>query len=107
MLLVPKFLAKTPIIIKVSDGLDENGDMKILTEVSTKAKVEDTNTVVYTPDGGKSVLKKKAFVFDQISGLPAGLSGKCIVDNASYEIFSARLLRNPDGTRNHFVLELM
>ena len=103
----PKFLMNTPVFITFTDGIDENGAAKLLKEVTTSARVETSNSVVYDAEGKKARLKAKAFIFEKLEQFPDEMKGTCYVGNLKYDIHLGSKKRNPDGSVNHIVLELM
>lgn len=101
-----KQLAKTPISLKITDGLDENGSPKVVQEVEAKARVESTSTVVYTKDGQKVTLSKKAFIFDNLETFQNPIEGICLVEGKEHKVVTSAFLTNPDGSLNHIKLGL-
>lgn len=107
LLYVPEFLAKEDVLVKISDGLDENGSPKITSENLVKARIESSNSVAYTKDGQKVRLSLKAFIFKGHENFYVGMSGECIVEGKEYKVVTTKKLENPDGSVNHYVLGLM
>lgn len=106
-LYTPKHLAKTPMAVKITAGLDENGDHVVVKEVEVKARKQSTNAVVYGTDGQKVNLSLKMFVFEGFESFYVGMQGICTVEGKEYMIATCSQLTNPDGSTNHFVLGLM
>lgn len=103
----PKFLATENVIIEIADGTDENGALNIVSVVETKARVESTNSIVYTKEGVKTTLKQKLFIFDRFDKIPDCASGFCTVNNIKYDVAFTAKYKNPDGTMNHVLMGLM
>ena len=104
---VPKFLAKDDIVVKVADGYDENGSPKISETIEVKARVEKKSTTIYNKEGNKVTTKARAFIFEKLESFPDELSGFCTVGEESYDIAMLSKLKNPDGSTNHIVMELI
>lgn len=104
---VPKFLSTADAIVEIADGTDENGALNIVKEVSIKARLEQSNAVVYTKEGTKITLKAKLFIFDKLEEIPDDASGFCTVENNKYDIVNTSKKRNPDNSVHHIVLELV
>lgn len=104
---VPSFLANKDILVKISDGLDENGSPKLKAEAKVKARIESSDTVAYTSEGQKVKLSLKAFIFKGHESFYVGMSGECEVEGKEYKIVTTKKLVNPDGSINHYVLGLM
>ena len=47
---VPKFLATASADVQIADGTDENGALNIVKKVDVKARLEQSNVVVYTKE---------------------------------------------------------
>ena len=103
----PKFLANESITVHIASGYDENGDLNIVQTEVLKARIEQTNEIAHLADGSKATLRQKAFVCEGINNLPTKFDGKVVVNGEEYIIAATRLALNPNGTRNHFVLEMM
>ena len=107
-MLTPKFLAKSDLLIKIAEGYDENGSLKIAKEVMVKARHQSDCSTVYTKDGHKITLRAKVFIFENFDELYEGMTGQCIMGtDVEYDIVNASRKTNPDGTTNHYVLELV
>ena len=104
---VPKFLATASAVVKIADGTDENGALNIVKEVDVSARLEQSNSVIYTKDGTKVTLKAKLFIFDKLDEIPNDVSGFCIVEGNTYDIANTSKKRNPDNSVHHIVLELI
>ena len=104
---VPKYLATASAVVKIADGIDENGALNIVKEVDVSARLEQSNSVIYTKDGTKVTLKAKLFIFDKLDEIPNDVSGFCIVEGNTYDIANTSKKRNPDNSVHHIVLELI
>lgn len=104
---VPKYLATASAVVKIADGTDENGALNIVKEVDVSARLEQSNSVIYTKDGTKVTLKAKLFIFDKLDEIPNDASGLCIVEGNTYDIANTSKKRNPDNSVHHIVLELI
>lgn len=104
---VPKFLATASAIVQIADGTDENGALKVVSEVDVKARLEQSNAVVYTKEGTKVTLKAKLFIFEKFEEIPDDASGFCTVNGIKYDIVNTSKKRNPDNSVHHIVLELI
>lgn len=104
---VPKYLATASAVVKIADGTDENGALNIVKEVDVSARLEQSNSVIYTKDGTKVTLKAKLFIFDKLDEIPNDVSGFCIVEGNTYDIANTSKKRNPDNSVHHIVLELI
>ena len=104
---VPKYLATARAVVKIADGTDENGALNIVKEVDVSARLEQSNSVIYTKDGTKVTLKAKLFIFDKLDEIPNDVSGFCIVEGNTYDIANTSKKRNPDNSVHHIVLELI
>ena len=104
----PKLLAKTDLLIKIADGYDENGSPKIAKELTVQARHQSDCSTIYTKDGHKITLRAKVFIFEGFEELHEGMTGQCIMGtDVEYDIVNASRKTNPDGSTNHFVLELI
>lgn len=106
-LMVPKFLAQADAIVQIADGTDENGALKIVSNVDVKARLEQSNAVVYTKEGTKVTLRAKLFIFEKLESIPDDACGFCTVGGDKYDIVNTSKKRNPDNTVHHIVLELI
>lgn len=104
---VPKYFATASAVVKIADGTDENGALNIVKEVDVSARLEQSNSVIYTKDGTKVTLKAKLFIFDKLDEIPNDASGFCIVEGNTYDIANTSKKRNPDNSVHHIVLELI
>lgn len=104
---VPKFLATEGAKIQIADGTDENGVLKVVNEFDVKCRFEQGNFVAYTKEGEKLTLKGKTFIFEKLDAFPDDTEGYCTIDEITYDIVHASKKRNPDGSINHIVLELI
>ena len=104
---VPKYLATASAIVQIADGTDENGALNIVKEIDVKARLEQSNSVVYTKEGTKVTLRAKLFIFEKFDEIPDDALGFCIVNEIKYDIVNASKKRNPDNSVHHIVLELV
>lgn len=104
---VPKFLATASAHIQIADGTDENGALNIIKTVDVKARLEQSNAVVYTKEGTKVTLRAKLFIFEKFDEIPDASSGFCIIQDIKYDIVNTSKKRNPDNSIHHIVLELI
>lgn len=104
---VPSFLAKQDVTIKITDGTDMNGVENVTNEINVEARVQTTNTFTYTVKGQKVALQAKVFLFNKLEIFNCNVTGKCIINVNEFAINRIRILYNPDGTKNHVVLELI
>lgn len=104
---VPKFLANADAIVQIADGTDENGALNIVNNVDVKARLEQTNSVVYTKEGAKVTLRAKLFIFEKLDEIPDDALGFCTVGSVKYDIVNTSKKRNPDNSVHHIVLELI
>ena len=104
---VPKFLATASAVVQIADGTDENGALNIVKKVDVKARLEQSNAVVYTKEGTKVTLRAKLLIFENLDEIPDNASGFCTVEGIKYDIVKTSKKRNPDNSVNHIVLELV
>ena len=104
---VPKFLATASADVQIADGTDENGALNIVKKVGVKARLEQSNAVVYTKEGTKVTLRAKLFIFENLDEIPDNASGFCTVEGIKYDIVKTSKKRTPDNSVNHIVLELV
>jgi hypothetical protein len=104
---IPKFLATASANISIADGTDENGALKVIDTFSAKARLQQSNSVVYTKEGVKVSLKAKLFVFEKFDRIPDDAHGFCEVENEKYDIANVSKKRDPDNSIHHIVLELI
>ena len=102
-----KYLATASAIVQIADGTDENGAPQIVKEISCDCRVEQENKTIYLPDGRQATLMMKLFIFESLDNFPENISGFCTIFNYKYDIAVGRTYLNPDGTKNHIVLELV
>ena len=95
---IPKFLATASATINIADGTDT---------FDTKARLEQSNGVVYTKEGVKVSLKAKLFIFEKFDRIPDDAEGFCTVEGEKYDIVHTSKKRNPDNSVHHIVLELI
>lgn len=107
-LTTPKFLAKQPIVIEFYDSkTDENGESITLSQIEVMCRYQQSDETSYLPNGKKVKLVAKAFVFDKLDEFPEKIIGKVTVGTDSHEIFKGERFKNPDGSANHIVLEMI
>ena len=106
-LMVPKYLAKADALVQIADGTDENGALKVVKTIDVKARLEQSNAVVYTKEGTKVTLRAKLFIFEKLDAVPDNAHGFCTVNGEKYDIANTSKKRNPDNTVHHIVLELV
>lgn len=104
---VPNFLATASADVQIANGTDENGALNIVKKVDVKARLEQSNSVVYTKEGTKVTLRAKLFIFEKFDEIPDDTSGFCIVNEIKYDIVNVSKKRNPDNSVHHIVLELI
>ena len=104
---VPKFLATASADVQIADGTDENGALNIVKKVDVKARLEQSNAVVYTKEGTKVTLRAKLFIFENLDEISDNALGFCTVEGIKYDIVKTSKKRNPDNSVNHIVLELV
>lgn len=104
---IPKFLATASAELEIADGTDENGLLNIVDRVNVKARLEQSNSVVYISEGKKVTLRAKLFVFEKFERIPDDAQGFCIVDGKQYDIANTSKKRSPDNSIHHIVLELV
>ena len=107
-LTTPKLLAKQPIVIEFYDSkTDENGESITLSQIKVMCRYQQSDETSYLPNGKKVKLVAKAFVFDKLDEFPEKIIGKVTVGTDSHEIFKGERFKNPDGSANHIVLEMI
>lgn len=102
-----KFLANVDAHIEVNDGTDENGAPNVVDEFVVGCRFEQSNSVVHTKEGTKVTLRAKVFIFEGFEKCPNEMTGFCTVDKVKYDVANVSKKRNPDGSIQHIVLELM
>ena len=102
-----KHLATKSAIVQIADGTDENGSPKVVKEISCDCRVEQENKTIYLKDGRQVTLMMKLFIFEKLDDFPNEISGFCTIFNYKYDIAIAKTFYNPDGSKNHIVLELI
>lgn len=100
-------LANEDIVVKISDGLDENGSPKFTSEEPVKARVESSNDVVCTADSQKVKISVKAFVFEGHENFKVGMSGECIVKGETHKIAAVQKYEFPGGKVCYYILGLI
>lgn len=104
----PKFLAKQLIVIEFYDSkTDENGESITLSQIEVMCRYQESDETSYLSNGKKVKLVAKAFVFDKLDEFPEKIIGKVTVGTDSHEIFKGERFKNPDGSANHIVLEMI
>ena len=103
----PKQLDRTPIVISLSDGLDENGVPIALQIVDTKCFIAESSKTVYDATGKMLKLSAKVNICGDIAPTVAKLEGRAIANDREYIIFTAKRCYNPDTTVHHTELELV
>lgn len=104
---VPKFLAKTPSHIEITNGTDENGAANVTSEFDVNCRHESSNAVIFTKEGREVPLKAKAFIFEEFENFPDDITGFCTIGTIRYDIANGSRKLNPDGSVNHIELELI
>lgn len=102
-----KHLAKKSAIVQIADGTDENGSLKIVKEIPCNCRVEQQNKTIYLKDGRQATLMMKLFIFEKLDEFQEDASGYCTIFNYKYDIAAIKTCLNPDGSKNHVVLELI
>lgn len=101
------FLATEDIIVEITEGTDENGSKNVVDSFQTKARVEQSNTAPIIRNGEKVSASIKLFIFDMFEKFQNETTGYCTVYGEKYDIIKCSKKRNPDGSVNHVVLELI
>lgn len=102
-----KGLATSHANVEISNGTDENGSVTVEKEIPCDCRVEQRNDVVALKDGRQVTVLMKVFIFDKLDEFPDNILGFCTLFNYRYDIAKGSIKRNPDGSVNHIVLELM
>lgn len=104
----PKFLANQLIQIEFHDDkTDVNGNNVVLSSLEVMCRYQESNETSYLKDGKKVRLVGKAFVFDKLDEFPEKIIGKATIGTDSHEVFKGERFKNPDGSVNHIVLEMV
>ena len=104
---VPKHLATMPILLKVYDGLDENGGKHFTKEIETKAAVFNDFSTVYTNEGEKRQLVAKAYIFEKLDELESNMQAVCKIQGKEYLVHHTSKKYDMNNKPNHFEMELM
>ena len=104
---VPSFLAKQQVEISFNKGADENGEETYTEPFIISCRNESCNEVAFLPDGKKVKVTEKLFIFEKLNLFPESIEGICVINGHKHVILKGKKLKNPDGTVNHIVLELM
>lgn len=107
--LVPKFMCKTPIHIEIEpEGLNEYGEPLDSIEIDTKCNYQDKAKTIYTKEKKEVKVTGSAYIPGDIAPqLPTISGGTAKIFGVERRIASGTKARNPDGTVNYTVLELM
>lgn len=104
----PKQLDNTPIIINLSNGIDENGVPILLKSITgKKCFFAEKSKTIYDTDGAKLQLLAKINICGDIASDVVKLEGRAIARGKEYIIFTATRCLNPDTTVHHTELELI
>lgn len=104
---VPSFLATKNAEVSFSNGTDENGQLVYTNTIDIHCRNESCDETVYLPDGKKMNVTEKLFIFEKLELFPEKIEGTCNLEGHMYNILKGSKKRNPDGTINHIVLELV
>lgn len=102
----PKFMDKTPLVVNISDGINENGGKNIVHTYSGKCHYIEKSKTSYNKDGVGTQLVGKLTIGCDIAPNIDLLEGEVIINSNTYKIFRGSRVRNPDGSVHHTELEL-
>ena len=105
--LVPPGVCKVPIVVTLTDGIDEDGAPAVVRTISTHCNYNGGGG--WTVDEQRQAVRCTAaalFDGDIVSDLPR-LTGWVDVFGVRMTIHAASRARNPDGTVNYTRLELL
>lgn len=107
MLPTLSFLADTSLSITLTNGIDRDGAPIPTSEFAVLSRLNKANSRVNTKDGQKFTLTAKAFIFERFDMFPDNIQGACTDGITTYQIIKGNKSKNPDGSINHIVLELV
>ena len=103
----PAFLDVTDITVNLTDGIDGNGEPNIVDTFEGKCRLFEKAKTVRDPDGKLIQLEGRVTIGCDISPSVNVLEGNVIIAEREMKIYKGKRPRNPDGTVNHTVLELI
>lgn len=103
------FLATDKMDIVFFGEINEDGENEVIGHLdNVSCRVQNHNGTAYSKDGKEVKLSLKVFIFESLESFPDDkISGQCTIGKVVYDIYCGSIYKNPDGTINHIVLELM
>ncbi|MGX8702070.1 hypothetical protein [Caproiciproducens sp.] len=107
--LVPDAVCNTPIIINITDGINEDGSPKVVDTWEGKCNYSEKQKQILDAERRLITLEATALFNGDIFPGREKLEGEATLDGGSTvrTIYRGSRARNPDGTVNYTQLELM
>jgi hypothetical protein len=105
---VPKFLVNQPIELVIINGIDANGNDNEVAHLNLLCRMEGANKTIYTSQGQKCTISKRAYIFQVSPFEPYGdkIFGYCLINGNRQECPQISILRNTDGSINHIEVDI-
>lgn len=103
----PKHLDKTPVMISVTSGQDEDGVPIEVASYAGFCRFMESSKTIHLSDGKTRQLSAVIVIGNDIAPAIPVLEGNVVVSTVEYLINVGRRPRNPDGTVHHTELELI
>jgi hypothetical protein len=103
----PKHLDKTPVLISLTSGQDEEGTPIEVASYSGLCRFMESSKTIHLSDGKTRQLSAIIVLGTDIAPNVPTLEGYVVVSAIDYKINTGKRPRNPDGTVQHTELELI
>jgi hypothetical protein len=99
-----------PFYVEITDGIDDNGAPKVVTTYTGLCNFSEKSKTIRDKDGQWVQLNASLMIGKDIAPEVPVLVGHVYLPDSNgrqWKIWKGSRVRNPDGTVNHTVLELM
>jgi len=103
----PHFLDVTPIVVNITEGIDGNGVPAVVLTYSGNCRYYEKAKTIRDADGKLIQLEGKVTIGCDIAPTVTLLKGHVTINGREMKIYKGKRPRNPDGSVNHTVLELI
>lgn len=97
----------TPVSITLTEGIDKNGDKKVVGSFSGKCNLNESTKTMRMADGQLIQLTASIVIGGDIAPTLSTVQGTVTINGKTWNIFTADRPRNPDGTVHHTRLGLI
>lgn len=102
-----KLFDNTPILVTLTDGIDENGAPNIATTFEGLCSFDEKAKTIRNSDGQLIRLEGRVSIGKDIAPELKIIEGSAVINGREYKIYKSSRPRNPDGSVHHTLLELI